>query len=130
MGVATTMAREISREIGSKTREFYEFVLPAVDIHMTAREITVVADVPGFAKDSIDVRLDGNALIIRARRERPDGEESSIVCAQRPLFIDKRVRLPADAADIAESVGSARCEDGVLTVTIPRERRGTSIPVQ
>ena len=130
MGMTDTVAREVSREIGSKTREFYEFVLPAVDIHMSGHEITVTVDVPGFPKDAIDVRLDGNALIVRARRERPEGENNDIVCAQRPLLVDKRIRLPLGAEDIAESVSSARCEDGVLTVTVPRERRGTSIPVQ
>jgi hypothetical protein len=32
MGIGHYMAKEVMREIGNKSREFYEFVLPPVDM--------------------------------------------------------------------------------------------------
>ena len=33
MGVSRYVAKEIMKEIGNRSREFYEFVLPPVDIY-------------------------------------------------------------------------------------------------
>ena len=128
--MASTVVREISQELETKTREFYEFVLPPVDIRMTETEFVVVIDVPGFPKSDIDIRLDGNMLLVRAKREEAESEDDKIVCTQRPRILDKKIRLPADALDLADSVGSARCADGVLTITVPRSKRGQNIPVE
>ena len=34
MGLAKSMAKEVIREIGNKSREFYEFILPPVDMYL------------------------------------------------------------------------------------------------
>lgn len=124
------LANTVVKEIETKTREFYEFVLPPVDIHMTDSEFVIVVDVPGFPKESIDVRLDGNILLIRAKRQTESNEGDKIVCAQRPQIIDKKIHIPADALDLSESVGSARYVDGVLSITIQRKTRGHNILVE
>ncbi len=130
MKLAGSIVKEIAQEIETKTREFYEFVLPPVDIHMTDAEFVVVVDVPGFAKEDIDVRLEGNVLLVRAKREPDSDENDKLVCAQRPCIIDKKIRIPADSLDLSESVGSARYADGVLTITIQRKSRGHNILVE
>lgn len=130
MGLASTVVKGITEEIETKTREFYEFVLPPVDIHMTDAEFIIVIDVPGFNKHSIDIHLDGNILLVRANRQSDKDENDKIVCEQRPHMIDKKICLPADALDLAESVGSAKYDDGVLTITVPRKTRGQNIPVE
>ena len=130
MGIASTVVKEIADEIETRTREFYEFVLPPVDIHMTESEFIVIIDVPGFTKENIDVRLDGNILLVRAKREENENENDKIVCIQRPQKIDKKIRLPADSLDISESVSSAKYTEGVLTITIPRKNRGQNILVE
>ena len=38
------------KEIGNKSREFYEFVLPPVDMHLNESNLTVTIDIPGFEK--------------------------------------------------------------------------------
>ena len=44
------MAKELARELDSKSREFFEFVMPAIDMAEDGNELVVVIDVPGFAK--------------------------------------------------------------------------------
>ncbi len=50
MGLVKSMAKEMMREIGNKSREFYEFVLPPVDMIIDDKKLTVVIDMPGFDK--------------------------------------------------------------------------------
>ena len=49
MGVSRVL-KEIMKEIGNRSREFYEFVLPPVDIYEDAIELVVIVDLPGFQK--------------------------------------------------------------------------------
>jgi len=44
-------------------------VSPAVDIFEDASGITLLADMPGVSRDSLDVRLDGDALAVEGRVE-------------------------------------------------------------
>ncbi len=123
------MAGDVVREIGSKSREFYEFVLPPVDMRVQEGRITVTIDLPGFDKKDVELRLDANVLCINA--EKPEREEKGdLVCNQRPGIIDKRIRLPVSIREGEESVESARFEDGVLTVVIPFAKPGKDIPIE
>lgn len=111
------MACRILREVSGRAREFYEFVLPPVDVRVDGDTLVVTADMPGFAKDRIKLVLRGNVLSIRAERD-PEGGGSDI-SSQRPRSVDKMVVLPAQIPKGKERVESARLEDGVLTVRIP-----------
>ena len=44
------MTKEFIKEIGNKSREFFEFVSPPVDIVEDGNELVVIADVPGIGK--------------------------------------------------------------------------------
>ena len=44
------MAKEMMKEIGNKSREFYEFVLPPVDMYLEDEKLTIIIDMPGFEK--------------------------------------------------------------------------------
>ena len=109
-------------------REFYEFVLPPVDIREDpSGPITVVADVPGFGMEDISVRVHGDLLTIRAERRSGGGggEEARrgrAVSLQRPRRLDKTVRLPARIDGPAAESCTASCAGGVLTVSISRAR--------
>lgn len=116
-------------EAGDTPREFYEFVLPPVDIHEDQGGLTVTADVPGFAMEDISVRVSGDLLTIRAERRGGDAgtKGGRAVSLQRPRRLDKTVRLPARTGGPAATAGgeacTATCAGGVLTVRIPRGGR-------
>jgi len=115
------------KEIGNKSREFYEFILPPVDMIVQNDNLIVTIDMPGFDKKEIKVRLNGNILSINAKRE--DEMEGTVIWKQRPHLIDKKVRLPIEVNDNEDLVASAKYRDGVLTLTIPT-KTGKNITVE
>jgi len=68
MGVSRYVAKEIMKEIGNRSREFYEFVLPPVDIYEEGTELVIIVDLPGFQKKDIYVNISKDILTIRAKR--------------------------------------------------------------
>ncbi len=129
MGLVKSMAKEMMKEVGNKSREFYEFVLPPVDMHLDDDKITLLIDIPGFEKKDIKLSLNGNILSIQACKEKHD-EKHNMICNQRPNIIDKKIRLPIDVKEGEESVSSAKYDKGVLTVTIPVQKHGTDIVIE
>ena len=117
MGLVYQMAKEVLKEIGNKSREFYEFVLPPIDVMLDNDNLIVTVDLPGFDKKDIKLRINGNILSINAKRE--TDHDGTMIWHQRPHEIDKKIRLPIDVKEGEEAVGSAKYLHGVLTLKIP-----------
>lgn len=129
MGLVKSMAKEMMKEIGNKSREFYEFVLPPVDMYLENDKLTLLIDMPGFDKKDIKISLDGNILSIQACKESNDDKEHNIICNQRPNLIDKKIRLPVDVDDENDASSSAKYLQGVLTISIPTHKHGKDIKI-
>ena len=130
MGLVKSMAKEMMKEIGNKSREFYEFVLPPVDMHLENDKLTLLIDLPGFDKKDIKLSLDGNILSIQACKEASDQEDHKVICNQRPNIIDKKIRLPVDVQDEDDAVSSAKFSQGVLTIIVPVQKHGKDIKIE
>lgn len=83
------------------------------DVHEYDDRITVIADLPGVAKEEIDLQCDGRVVSIRA-----SGENRSY---------DERVRLPAQ---VDEHSASATYNNGVLEVIFDRADESANIDVE
>jgi HSP20 family protein len=118
MGLGQFMAKELIREIGNRSREFYEFVMPAVDIYEDGSDLVVLIDLPGFQKKDINIKISKNILSIRAQRTVVD-EVSVVYFHQRPKKIDKEVPLPIDLTDEENVSTKAEYVDGVVSLRIP-----------
>ena len=118
MGLGQFMAKEIIREIGNRSREFYEFVMPAVDIYEDGSDLVVLIDLPGFQKKDINIKISKNILSIRAQRIVVD-EVSVSYFHQRPKKIDKEIPLPIDLTDEENVSTKAEYVDGVVSLRIP-----------
>ncbi len=128
MGIGGYLARELAKEMDGRSREFYEFVMPAIDIIEEGNELIVTIDLPGFAKKDINLRIVGNVLYITAKREQAE-PLGTIYYRHRPLKIDKRVLLPMSFKEEEEKVeGRATYENGVVTLRIPIPK-STNIPI-
>ncbi|MGI0057612.1 MAG: archaeal heat shock protein Hsp14 [Nitrosarchaeum sp.] len=127
MGLVKYMAKEMIKEIGNKSREFYEFVLPPVDMYLDDDKLTLLIDLPGFAKKDIKLSLDANIIFIQACKEISDEKNHNMICNQRPNIIDKKIRLPVE---LVEGVSSAKYENGVLTIIIPIKKHGKDISIE
>jgi len=130
MGLVKSLANEMIREIGNKSREFYEFVLPPVDMHLDDEKLTLVVDMPGFEKKNIKLSLNGNILSIQACKEISEENNHNMICNQRPNVIDKKIRLPIKLKEGEESVNSAKYDQGVLTMIIPVLKHGKDIKIE
>jgi len=123
------LVKEVIKEIGNKSREFYEFVLPPVDIHLTEDKLKIIIDIPGFTKNDIELTLCGDILSINAQKQVEKNESDSLITNQRPNVIDKKIRLPIDIKEGEEKIESAKYEDGVLTLIIPVSKKGKNISI-
>jgi HSP20 family protein len=105
----------------------------AVDVVEDDESITVLADLPGFEDDDIDVELHGESLSITATSEEEqavdlggdanegdDAAEDSVRYHRR----ERRSRSVSRRIPLAEPVNpdgaTASYENGVLTVTLPK----------
>jgi len=129
MGLVKSMAKEMIKEIGNKSREFYEFVLPPIDMYLDNDKLTLIVDMPGFTKEDIKLSLDGNILSINASKKVSHEKNHTIICNQRPNFIDKKIRLPIELKE-ENGVSSAKYDNGVLTITILVKKHGEDIPIE
>ena len=125
MGLVKHVAKEFFKEIDDKSREFFEFVLPPIDLHEENDNLIVTVDIPGFDKNDIKVSMNGNVLSIKA--EKKDNKNGRIIMKQRPHVIDKKMRLPITVEEGEEKVNSAKYVDGVLTIEIPITKKGKEI---
>ena len=124
------LVKEVIKEIGNKSREFYEFVLPPIDMYLNSDNLKVVIDIPGFSKKNIKLTLCGDILSIQAWKKVDDKESESLISKQRPNIIDKKIRLPIDIKQGEEKIDSAKYEDGVLTLVIPVTKKGKDISIE
>ena len=119
------LVKEVIKEIGNKSREFYEFVLPPIDMYLNDTNLKVVIDIPGFDKKNIDLSLCGDILSIKAQKNIDEKESESLVSNQRPNLIDK-----INIKQGEEKIESAKYENGILTLIIPVTKKGKDIPIE
>jgi HSP20 family molecular chaperone IbpA len=112
------LSREFWRDIGSKSRDVFELILPPADVFEDGSDLVVMVDMPGFEKDRIKTRLTESMLAISAKREQVE-RDGITYWEQRPLRISKRIQLPVKV-DTSEDVETkATYAEGVLTVRLP-----------
>ena len=125
MDLVKNIAKDFFKEVDDKSREFFEFVLPPIDLHEEDDTLLVTVDMPGFDKNDINVTLNSNILSIKA--EKKNDVNGRIIMKQRPRIIDKKMRLPIIMKEGEEKVKSAKYVNGVLTIKIPITKKGKKI---
>ena len=103
----------VSRE---ETRSQEQYISPPVDIYESAQGLVVKADLPGVAKEGLDVRVENHLLTIRGKAAHvasgePVYREYGLVNFFRQFELNERV----DASKI-----SAELKHGVLTLSLPK----------
>jgi HSP20 family protein len=125
-----SMERELAKELNGRSREFYEFVMPAIDIIEEGNDLVVTIDLPGFAKKDINLRIIRNVLYITAKREQAE-VLGTVYYRHRPLKVDKRILLPLlfkEEAEEEKVEGKAMYENGIVILRIPIPK-STNIPI-
>jgi len=99
-----------------ETRSQEKYVSPPVDIYEMAEGLVVKADLPGVAREGLDVRVENNTLTIRGKAAHaapgePIYREYGLVNFFRQFELNDRV----DQHKI-----SAELKHGVLTLNLPK----------
>jgi len=124
------LMKEMMKEIGNKSREFYEFVLPPIDMHLNDKHLKVVIDIPGFLKKDIELSLCGDILSIKAKKIIDEKDSKTLISNQRPNMINKKIRLPIEIKEGEEKIESAKYENGVLVLIIPTTKKSKNITIE
>tara|TARA_B110000438_G_scaffold39420_1_gene39291 strand:+ start:510 stop:890 length:381 start_codon:yes stop_codon:yes gene_type:complete len=124
------LMKEVIKEIGNKSREFYEFVLPPIDMHLTDDNLKIIIDIPGFSKKDIELSLSGDILSIKAKKTINEKDSKTLISNQRPNIINKKVRLPIEIKEGEEKIESAKYENGVLVLVIPITKKSKNISIE
>ncbi len=99
-------------------------VVPAVDIRDNGREVVLTADLPGVPATGLEVTVDGDHLTVRGVPNQGMPTELQIVHQESVLRIFERSFALSETIDRAAI--SARIQNGVATITLPR--RGAVAP--
>ena len=102
----------------------------AIDVIEADDQLVITADLPGFAKDQVNVSVEDDVFTIDARREAADHTESTVHVRERRVDeATRKFKVPA-AYDTTQV--DAKLEHGVLTLTLPKreEKKPHSIEVK
>jgi len=98
--------------------------LPAVDVFEDAGGITLLADMPGVPKEQLELKVEGDALLIEGgvQPRTPDGLEA--------IYAEVRVPRYRRSFALSRELDTTRIEanlkDGVLTLRIPKQAHAQS----
>lgn len=94
-------------------------VVPAVDVFEDASGITLLADMPGVSKDELELKIEGESLLIegRVQARTPDAMEAVYAELRAPRY--RRVFVLSRELDTTRI--DANLKDGVLTLHIPKQ---------
>jgi HSP20 family protein len=112
-GSSSTAAVQSGRAQSAETP-----VRPAVDIWEDKDGITLSADMPGVSKDRLELRIDGNNLIIEGHVQlQLSGEVEALYADIRSSLYRRTFSL---SGELETGKIEATLKDGVLTVRIPK----------
>lgn len=93
--------------------------VPAVDIFEDASGITLLADMPGVSRDRLEVRLDGDTLVIDGAVEIPTQAGMSALWAE--INVPRFRRMFTLSRELDSARIEANMKDGVLSLRLPKQ---------
>lgn len=93
--------------------------LPSVDVFEDTHGITLLADMPGVPKEQLELKVEGDALLIEGgvQPRTPEGLE--------PIYAELRAPRYRRSFTLSRELDTTRIEanlkDGVLTLRIPKQ---------
>ncbi|HYP85981.1 Hsp20/alpha crystallin family protein [Variovorax sp.] len=122
-----SMFPELMRRWARPMPFFDDAELPSeirIDVTENEKQFLVTADLPGARKEDVRVSVDGNYVSITAEVKK-DEEKTEGRSVLKETYRGTMSRGFTLASDIDEKAASARMENGVLSLTLPK-RQGES----
>ena len=114
-------ASSVTARPGEREREQgrQRAVAPAVDVFEDASGITLLADLPGVSKEQLELKVEGESLLIEGTVQADTPEALEVVHAE--LRAPRYRRMFALSRELDASRIEANLKDGVLTLHIPKQ---------
>ena len=96
----------------------------AVDVVDEGDSIRVVADLPGFKKDEIELYMEDGSLVIRAERKEEIEEKDKDYIRRERIYgeVYRKIPLPVEV-DLDKA--KASYNNGVLEIVLPKTEKAT-----
>lgn len=117
-GTSDVATQEARNAQPARRPEAEPVLTPPVDIRETQDGITLMADLPGVSRDGLELRVDGNTLVIagEARLDLPEDLQ--------PLYADVRATRYRRGFGLSSELDAGNIDaslaNGVLTLRIPK----------
>lgn len=97
-----------------------EYLLPPVNIVESADSYVVEAEMPGVAKEGLEITMEGNTLTLTGRRELLQAPGEALYVESRPVGFRRVFELEpsVDAGRV-----TAQLTQGVVRLTLPKSER-------
>ncbi len=115
----TTGGTAVAQSAPARAEKDSRSLLPRVDVLEDAGGITLLADLPGVPKEALELKIDGDTLLI-------EGEVATATPqALQSVYAEVRVPRYRRAFTLSRELDTARIEanlkDGVLNLRIPKQ---------
>lgn len=97
-----------------------------VDVKESDQAYTVLAELPGVSKEDIQVSIDGNVVTLSAEIKQLDTQTRDDKLLRSERYYGSVSRAFSLPQEIDAAQAKARCENGVLTLTLPKKQNGGS----
>ncbi|KWE86187.1 Hsp20/alpha crystallin family protein [Burkholderia territorii] len=92
-----------------------------IDVTENDKAYTVNAELPGVAKDDIDVQVTGNTVSIHTKVERNNEQKDGERVIRRERYSGAIGRSFSLSGEIDDANATATYQDGVLSLTLPKK---------
>jgi HSP20 family protein len=92
--------------------------VPALDVAETDTAYTVTLDMPGVAKELLDVSIDGKLVKVEARAQSDEAQKDGDRVVYRERAVSHYARSFRLAVEIDQAASTAKLDNGVLTLTL------------
>jgi HSP20 family protein len=96
------------------------YYVPAADIFETEEMLTVILEMPGVTKNNLEVQIEDDVLRVEGKIDYSAYQDVE------PVYTEYNIGHYARAFTLSEKIDreaiTARVEDGVLTLTLPKSK--------
>jgi HSP20 family protein len=96
------------------------YYVPAADIFETEEALTLMLETPGVGKDNVNIQIENDVLRVEGKIDYSAYKEVEPVYTEYNVGHFARVFTLSDKID--QDAITARVEDGVLTLTLPKSK--------
>lgn len=113
------VVQKASPSVVRHTTDEVHYARPSTDVYETGEAYVIIVDMPGVAKDSIQVRLEKDLLMIKGAADTASQDRAGLV------FSEIRRTGYARSFNLGEGIDrnsiEARYENGVLTIKLHKK---------